>query len=513
MFVAVFALLLVGYPVAFALGGTALGFAALGFYLGVFDPGFLQALPSRLYGIMSNEVLVAVPLFIFMGVMLERSKVAEDLLDTAGRLFGRMPGGLAFSVTIVGALLAASTGMVGATAVTIGLISLPVMMKAGYDRRIACGSVAAAATLAQIVPPSTVLVILGDQLAIAHQSAQFAQGVFAPTVVSVGDLFAGALLPGLMLTGLYLLYQAAVAVIVPERMPPLAGVLGSPPPAPGEILRVLIAPIALIVAVLGSILGGMATPTEAAGVGAVGATLLAARRLAPAQARVIELTAGALVAVLLLGAFFDLRLARTAQTITDTIAIATAFVLILGVLLGTGLALVWVLRADILPAVLGSTVQITAMIFTILIGATIFALVFRGLGGEQTIHAALSSLPGGPFAAVAFVMAAMFFLGFFLDFIEIVFVVVPIVAPVLLRMEGIDPVWLGVLMAVNLQTSFLTPPFGPTLFYLRGIAPREIATMDIYRGVMPFVGLQVLALLLLWFFPGIATWLPGLLYG
>jgi tripartite ATP-independent transporter DctM subunit len=457
MFAAVFGALLTGYPVAFALGGTAFLFALIAHFLGVFDLGFLQALPQRIYGIMTNEVLIAIPLFIYMGVMLERSKVAEDLLDTAGRMLGRVPGGLGYAVTIVGALLAASTGIVGATAVTMGLISLPVMLKAGYDKRLACGSIAAAATLAQVVPPSTVLVVLGDQLSIAYQQAQLAEGVLAPQTVTVGDLFAGALFPGLMLAALYLFYQATVALIAPERSPPLSARGAFRPVARGEFLRAMVAPLALIVAVLGSILGGIATPTEAAAVGAVGATLLAFLR----------------------------------------------------VFAGRGAAeLIPVLRSS-----LETSVQITSMIFLILIGATLFSLVFRGLGGDETIHGFLSALPGGPFAAVFLVMAAMFVLGFFLDFLEIVFVVVPVVAPVLLRMEGIDPVWLGVLMAVNLQTSFLTPPFGPTLFYLRGVAPREVATGDIYRGAAPFVGLQILALLVLWYFPAIATWLPRLLYG
>ena len=457
MFAAVFGALLTGYPVAFALGGTAFLFALLAHLLGVFDLAFLQALPQRIYGIMTNEVLIAIPLFIYMGVMLERSKVAEDLLDTAGRLLGRVPGGLGYAVTVVGALLAASTGIVGATAVTMGLISLPVMLKAGYDKRLACGSIAAAATLAQIVPPSTVLVVLGDQLAIAYQQAQLAEGVLAPATVTVGDLFAGALFPGLLLAALYLFYQAAIALIAPELSPPLSARGAYAPVRAREFLIAMVAPLTLIVAVLGSILGGIATPTEAAAVGAVGATLLAFLRVIAGR--------------------------------------------------GAG-ELIPVLRSS-----LETSVQVTSMIFLILIGATLFSLVFRGLGGDATIHGFLSALPGGPFAAVALVMAAMFLLGFFLDFLEIVFVVVPVVAPVLLRMEGIDPVWLGVLMAVNLQTSFLTPPFGPTLFYLRGVAPREIATGDIYRGAVPFVALQILALLVLWFFPGIATWLPRLLYG
>lgn len=454
MFVAVIGLLLTGYPVAFALGGTALLFAFLGHLLGAFDFSLMQALPQRIYGVMTNEVLIAIPLFVFMGAMLERSKVAEDLLQALGRMFGRIPGGLGYSVTIVGALLAASTGVIGATAVTMGLIALPVMLRAGYDKRLACGSVAAAATLTQIIPPATVLVVLGDQLANAYQQAQLAEGVLAPETVTVGDLFAGALFPGLMLAGLYLLYQAAVAFVAPERSPPLAALA---PLGLGEAVRALLAPLALIVAVLGSILGGIATPTEAAAVGAVGAMLLAFLRLAGRANR------------------RDL----------------------------------W----DVLLAALGTAVQITSMIFLILIGATLFSLVFWGFGGNDTVHRLLSSLPGGTFTAVAVVMAAIFVLGFHLEFLEIIFIVVPVAGPVLLRMEGVDPVWLGVMIAVNLQTSFLTPPVGATLFYLRGAAPPEIATGDIYRGAVPFVLLQLSGLLVLWFFPGLATWLPRLLYG
>lgn len=453
MFVAVIGLLLTGYPVAFALSGTALLFAILGHLTGTFDFALFHALPQRIYGIMTNDVLLAIPLFVFMGVMLERSKVAEDLLESAGRLFGRMPGGLGYAVTLVGALLAASTGVVGATAVTMGLISLPVMLRANYDKKLASGSIAAAATLAQIVPPSTVLIVLGDQLAIAYQQAQLAEGSFAPETVTVGDLFAGALIPGLMLAGLYLVYQVAVAVVSPERSPSLAAAEAGEGLATRDLFVALIAPLALIVAVLGSILGGIATPTEAAAVGAVGAMLLAALRVG------------------------------------------------------------WRGYRAVLRSALESTVQITAMIFMILLGATLFSLVFWGFGGDETVHRLLTSLPGGTFAAVAAVMAAIFVLGFHLDFLEIVFVVVPVVGPVLLRLEGVDPVWLGVLIAMNLQTSFLTPPVGATLFYLRGVAPPEVSTVDIYRGVIPFVLIQLLALLVLWFFPALATWLPGVLYG
>jgi tripartite ATP-independent transporter DctM subunit len=406
---------------------------------------------------MTSEVLIAIPLFIFMGVMLERSKVAEDLLDTAGRLFARVPGGLGYAVTIVGALLGASTGVVGATAVTMGLITLPAMLTAGYDRRFACGSVAAAATLTQIIPPATVLVVLGDQLGIAYQQAQLAQGNFASGAVTVGDLFAGALIPGLMLTAMYLAYQSGVAVLTPARVPATYSRKSGFAPPWGELLRVLVAPLALIIAVLGSILGGLATPTEAAAVGAVGAMLLAARRVA------VRKRAGEFAATL-----------RSA---------------------------------------LESTIQLTSMIFVILIGATLFSLVFRGLGGDEMVHRALADLPGGTNGAILVVMVAIFLLGFFLDFFEIVFIIVPVVAPVLLRMEGVDPVWLGVMIAINLQTSFMHPPLGATLFYLRSVAPPAVKTTDLYLGIIPFVVIQLFALIVLWFLPQLATWLPRLLYG
>ncbi|MEX2129812.1 MAG: TRAP transporter large permease subunit [Xanthobacteraceae bacterium] len=457
MFAAVLGLLLAGYPVAFVLGGTAIIFSFAGHFLGVFDLGLLQALPQRIYGVMTNEVLIAIPLFVFMGVMLERSKVAEDLLDTVGRLFGRVAGGLGYAVTIVGALLGASTGVVGATAVTMGLITLPAMLKAGYDKRFACGSVAAAATLTQIIPPATVLVVLGDQLGIAYQQAQLAKGDFAPGAVTVGDLFAGALIPGLLLTGMYLIYQGAVAVLTPGRVPATSGRGGGATPSWRELLRALVAPLALILAVLGSILGGIATPTEAASVGAVGAMLLAARRIL-AHKRAHEFT-------------------------------------------------------GVLRSALESTLQLTSMIFVILIGATVFSLVFRGLGGDETVHRALADLPGGTNAAILIVMIAIFLLGFFLDFFEIVFIIVPVVAPVLLRMEGVDPVWLGVMMAVNLQTSFMHPPLGATLFYLRSVAPPVVKTTDLYLGIIPFVVIQLFALVVLWFLPQLATWLPQILYG
>ncbi len=448
MFGAVFLVLLAGYPVAFSLAGTALVFAFAGQWLGSFDFAFLQALPNRLYGIMTNETLVAVPLFVFMGVMLERSRIAENLLETMSALFGGLRGGLGFSVTLVGMLLAASTGIVGATVVTMGLLSLPTMLKRGYDPRLATGTICASGTLGQIIPPSIVLVLLGDVLSSAYQQAQLDQGVFSPKTVSVGDLFAGALLPGLLLVTLYLGYLVLVSIWRPAAMPlptqaERAGCSGL------SALYALLAPLLLILAVLGSILGGLATPTEAASVGAMGATLLAATRRQ--------------------------------------------------------------LRARVMREVVLSTLKVTSMVFMILIGASVFSLVFRGFGGDILIEDLLMQLPGGTFGAVLVVMLVMFLLGFVLDFIEITFVVVPIVGPILLAM-GLDPVWLGIMIAINLQTSFLTPPFGFALFYLRGVAPKEISTADIYRGVIPFIVIQLAALGLLALWPSLATWLPEQIY-
>ncbi|HET6468553.1 MAG TPA: TRAP transporter large permease subunit [Geminicoccaceae bacterium] len=448
MFAVSVAVLLLGFPVAFSLAGTALGFALVGHLLDVFDLRILGGLPSRYYGVMTNEVLVAVPLFVFMGVMLERSRIGEQLLDAMGQAFGRLRGGLAYSVTIVGMLLAATTGIVGATVVTMGLISLPSMLRAGYDPRLACGSICASGTLGQIIPPSIALVILGDVLQGANAQAQLALGNFAPDPVSVVDLFAGAVLPGLILVGLYLGYQVLVAILWPRACPALPAD-ARPRAGIGRFLVTLLAPTALILAVLGSILFGIATPTESAGVGAVGTILLTALR-------------GRLDLEILIGASRQ-------------------------------------------------TLRMSCMIFVILLGASLFSLVFRGLDGERIVQDVLHAMPGGAFGAMLTVMALMFFLGFFLDFIEIVVVVVPVVGPALL-MLGIDPLWLGVMIAVNLQTSFLTPPFGPALFYLRGVAPAEVTTLQIYRGVMPFVVLQAIGLATVWTFPGLATWLPRMLF-
>ena len=442
-----FAGLASGFPVAFVLGGVALLVAGLGLVLGNFDPSFLEAFPNRVFGVMGNETLVAVPLFVFMGVMLERSRIAESLLEAVASLFGRLRGGLVVAVLLVGAVLAASTGIVGATVVAMGMISLPTMLRHGYCPRLASGAICASGTLGQIIPPSIVLVLLGDQLGNAYQQAQLKQGIFAPETVSVSDLFAGALVPGLGLVALYLVYALWVAWRQPERAPALKDLA---PRSAWQLVKAIVPALSLIGLVLGSILGGYATATEAAAVGAVGATVFAA----------------------LYGRLGGGRLFEVGR----------------------------------------ETVKVTAMVFAILIGAALFSLVFRGFGGDELVHGALTAMPGGKWGAIVVVMLLMFLLGFVLDFIEIVFVVVPIVGPVLLAL-GVDPVWLGVMMAINLQTSFLTPPFGFALFYLRGVAPPELRTTDIYRGVAPFILIQLIVLALVAAFPGLATALPEWLYG
>ncbi|KAA6187244.1 TRAP transporter large permease subunit [Thiohalocapsa marina] len=449
LFVAICLALMAGYPVAFTLGGVSLLFAGVGVLTGTFEPAFLQALPNRLFGIMNNQTMLAVPLFVFMGVVLEKSRVAEDLLESMARLFGRLRGGLAISVCVVGALLAASTGIVGATVVTMGLLALPTMLNRGYDQSVATGTLAATGTLGQIIPPSIVLVLLGDVMSSAYQQAQLSMGIFSPQTVSVGDLFVGALIPGLMLVGLYILYLVAVAWLQPRKLPALPqDELG--PIDWGRLVGALLPPLLLIGAVLGSILAGYATPTEAAALGAVGALVLALVKRK--------------------------------------------------------------LRLGLLREVAQGTTEISAMIFLILIGASLFSLVFRGFGGERLIEDLFESLPGGVTGAFLLVMLVIFLLGFILDFIEITFVVVPLVAPVLLAM-GLDPVWLGVMIALNLQASFLTPPFGFALFYLRGVTPATVATGTIYRGVVPFILIQLLMLAIAWQFPGLITWLPEQVYG
>lgn len=456
LFACVFAALLLGYSVALTLAGVSLIFAWLGVATGHFYLNDLGFLPGRLFGVITNTTLIAVPLFVFMGVVLERTRIAENLLRELSLLFGQLRGGLGYAVLLVGTLLAASTGIVGATVVTMGLLALPVMLQQGYKAELATGTLAATGTLGQIIPPSIALVLLGDVLSNAYQQAQLNQGVFAPKTVSVGDLFAGALLPGLMLVILYLVYLMTVSWLRPQWAPAasrdaLTASDSSLQQAQGSgLLLSLAAPLLLIIAVLGSILGGIATPTEAAGVGAIGAVLLAA--------------------------------------ITRT------------------------LNMKVLREVSESTLKTTAMVFFILIGASIFSLVFRGYGGDELVQSWFTDMPGGMWGAFAIVMLVIFLLGFMLDFIEITFVVIPIVGPVLLAL-GFDPVWLGVLIAVNLQTSFLTPPFGFALFYLRGVTPESVPTGAIYRGVVPYIGLQLLLIGILIAWPALATWLPEVIYG
>ncbi|NMP17885.1 TRAP transporter large permease subunit [Thalassotalea sp. Y01] len=446
MFVCVCLVLLLGYPVAFSLAGTALIFAAVASVFGAFDGSFLSALPSRYYGILNNQTLLAVPLFVFMGTVLERARIAEELLTSMSQLFGRFRGGLAISVTLVGMLLAASTGIVGATVVTMGLLSLPTMIKRGYDQRFSTGIICATGTLGQIIPPSIALVLLGDVLSNSYQLAQLKQGNFNPDTISVGDLFAGAVIPGLILVAMYIVYSIAVTLLRPGNITVSDEQENL---HIGRLLRALLPPLILIVLVLGSILGGYATPTEAAGVGAFGSLILAALN-------------GAL-------------------NLTN------------------------------LKAVMTSTLKITSMVFLILIGASLFSLVFRGLGGEELIQSFFNQLPGGAVSAMLVVMVVIFLLGFILDFIEITFVVIPIVAPILLMMD-INPLWLGIMIAVNLQTSFLTPPFGFALFYLRGVADKTIKTAEIYKGVIPFIVMQLLLLLGLSIWPELVTWLPDKIY-
>ncbi|MGB0749632.1 MAG: TRAP transporter large permease [Magnetospiraceae bacterium] len=515
MFGAACILLLAGFPVAFTLAGTGLLFATIGHFFGVFDFSLFGALPSRIFGnSMWNEVLLAVPLFVFMGVTLERSKVAEELLDSMGMLFGSLRGGLGISVSVVGALLAASTGIVGATVVTMGLLSLPTMLRRGYDPSLACGSICAAGTLGQIIPPSIVLVILGEQISNAYVDAQRAAGNWSPEPVSVGDLFAGALIPGLVLVGFYILYQILIAILRPETSPPLPKEEIQAENMTRRIFKALLPPVILIVSVLGSILAGVATPTEAASVGAVGALLLAGLRLAKKPSLAIYAAGLGLIVMLIATNMLDLRVSRDVIGSFDMAGIVVSGIAAVALAWGLLVALWRVHQSQVLGDVCRSTMQISSMVFVILIGASVFSLVFRGLGGDDTVHELLNDLPGGVWGAVFAVMLVMFVLGFFLDFIEITFVVVPIVAPVLLQMDpNMSPVWLGVMMALNLQTSFLTPPFGFSLFYLRGVAPETVTTGHIYKGALPFVAIQIVALGLLAAFPIAATWLPSIIFG
>ena len=436
--------LLLGYPVAFTLGGVSILFAMIASLFGLFDLTLLETMPNRLFGIMTNSTLVAVPLFIFMGVTLEKSKIAELLLTSMSKLFSRYKSGLGISILFVGTMLAASTGIVGATVIAMGLISLPAMLKRGYSQKISTGLIAATGTLGQIIPPSIALVILGDVLATAYQQSQLKIGNYVAKSLSVGDLFMAAIVPGIILVLIYGLY-----FVIALRKQELNTFSESKDDNLFKLLSTLVPPFFLIFAVLGSIILGVASPTEAAGIGALGAILIA---------------------------LFHKKL--TIQILKETIK-QSAF--------------------------------ISSMVFLILIGASIFSLVFRGLGGEELITEIFNMIPGGLFGAMILVMLLVFILGFILDFIEITFIVVPIVGPILMAM-GADPLWLGVLLAINLQTSFLTPPFGFALFYLRSVVPEKIKTETMYEGVLPFIVIQIFVLCLVAYFPTLATFLPNLIF-
>ncbi len=455
MFIALCLLLMLGYPVALTLAGVAVVFAGLGLFFGV-DMTTLPMIANRVYGgLMNNVSLIAVPTFVFMGITLQKAKIAEDLLDTMALLFGGLRGGLAFTVIIVGALLAAATGIVGATVVTMGVLSLPSMLRRGYRASLSCGVICASGTLGQIIPPSIILILLGDVVGNAYNQAQMEIGNFAPEAVSVSDLFAAAIVPGMGIVALYLLYLFSCALLAPKTLPL---------PAKAERIRmrgerfylrlwfVLLPPLALIVCVLGAILFGFATPTEAASIGAFGAILLALGRY-----------------------------------------LADKFT-------GREASLRWMLEVP------RETLQISAMVFLIMIGASLFSLVFRAYGGDRLIEDLMAQLPGGVFSAMLVVMLVIFFLGFMLDCLEILFVIVPIVAPILFKM-GVDPLWFAIMIAVNLQTSFLTPPFGFALFYLRGVAPASVTTREIYTGVLPFIAIELLMLVILALFPQMIHWI------
>ncbi len=508
MFAALMGAILMGFPVSFAIAGVAIGFAYLGWLTGVMNIGLLGALGPRIFGVLTNDVLIAIPLFVIMGVVLERSKIAEDLLDTMGRLFGQLRGGLGISVILVGALLAASTGIVGATVIAMGLIALPTMLRTGYDPRLASGLVCTAGTLGQIIPPSTLLIILSDVMSSAYQQAQYEQGKFSVETISVGQIFAGALVPGMTLVAIYILYVLARGVLRPGDMPPAPTPGGRPRIA--EVAVAIAPPVMLIIAVLGAILGGVATPTEAAAVGAIGAVLMAGARQGVNRHLILSGVLALLVLAIAAGVA-PVRLQRSDAGM-GSYGLAGIYTVLAGIGMAAVLAsLARLYKRDVLAGAVTTTMTVTAMIFATILMASVFSLVFVGLGGDTRVQEVLTALPGGPTGALIFAMALIFVLGFFLDFVEITVIVLPLVAPVLILM-GHDPVWLAILIAINLQTSFLTPPFGFSLFYLRGAAPPEISTGQIYAGVAPFIVLQIVGIAVIWAVPALATWLPGVVF-
>ncbi len=494
-----FAGILSGIPAMLAIAGVPLITAVIASLFGQFDLSFLNFYPARVWGVMTNTLLMAVPLFVLMGVLLERSGLAERMLGVLSRMVGGSPRGITLSVLLFSTLIAASTGIIGATVVMLVLISLPAMLEAGVRPRLASGVICASGTLGQIIPPSILLVLLGDQIGNAYLEAQQKAGNFAIQPVSVGDLFAGAMVPGLILV---LLYAGYIALTLrPMRGRPVRARETVPM---SEILSTFLPPIGLILAVLGSILAGVATTTEAAGLGAIGALLLAGYMTGrPGTGRLLILAAAGAALI-----FVALRIAGAGHGQAATLIGALAAILIA---LGTLSASWRVWRAGVLVSALTETVRISGMVFGIVIAASMLSLVFRGFGGDHTVERLLADMPGGTTGALALVMVLVFFLGFMLEAVEIIYIVVPLLGPPILGTD-ISPVWFGVLLAMNLQTSFLTPPFGFALFYFRSVAPRSITTSDIYFGVIPFVCLQVVALGILIAVPELATWLPDLMF-
>ena len=444
LFIILAIFLLIGYPVALTLAGTAIFVGMIGFLFDLFPLVLISVLPNRIFGILTNETLIAVPLFIFMGVMLEKSGIANELLENMSKIWGKKKGGLVYSILIVGVLMAASTGIVGATVVTMGILSLPLMIKWKYNKKISTGVICASGTLGQIIPPSIVLVLLADVFQGANEQASAISGELAPDPVSSVDLFAGAIFPGLMLVSFYFIWIFLCSLYNPNLFPIKKNLKNSSLNL-AEIVKIILPPLSLIIIVLGSILFGIATPTESASLGALGSIVLSIKK--------------------------KIKLKALMSTCEETL-------------------------------------KISSMVFFILIGASLFSLVFRGFGGDLVVEEFITSVPGGAVTSLLIVMIVIFLLGFFLDFFQIVFVIVPIVGPSLISL-GYDPVWLAIMFAINLQTSFLTPPFGFALFYLRGVSPTEIKTSDIYQGVIPFIVIQIFLLVILYRFPKVITWLPN----
>ena len=512
MTLALFAGILSGLPVMLVIAGVPTLVAVFASFVGHFDLVYFQAVPQRVFGVMENSLLIAVPLFVLVGVLLDRSKQAERMLTNINRLFGGTKKGLALSVLVVSALIAASTGIIGATIVMLGTISLPTLLGAGIDKRTSSGLICACGTLGQIIPPSIILILLGDQISNAYITAQQNAGNFAPDPVTVSDLFAGAMLPGLTLVGLYALYvlwQLRAKAGVPVQAD---ADIERPPRIPlAEVASGILPTLALIVSVLGSILLGVATPTEAAGVGVGGAILVAAAQISPAMKRQALATVILALALLVAASAGWVSVDFSAGALTATPGTFIAGGLVLLTLLGLARAAVALTRSGVLVPAITETLKVSGMIFGIVIAASILSLVFRGFGGDDMVSEMMHHVPGGAYGMLVVTMLVVFLLGFILEFVEIIFIVIPIVGPVLL-MGDIDPVWFAILFAMNLQTSFLTPPFGFALFYFSSVAPDTITTGDIYRSIVPFVIIQLLAIGLLALVPGLATWLPSVLF-